>query len=262
MANHLSARIDFPFRLDTSEFREKVIIYFQLPDYVMRIDVPGKRLSSTTTTIFLLWMLGSALLLYSIAVIFLYNQVRALRRLSTSVAEFGKGRDQDAPFIANSAIEIREATNAFNNMRNQINRFIRQRTDMLSAISHDLRTPMTRIKLQLALMEKDNDTQSIENNLDEMEQMITSYLAFAKGEGTEKASIINISEFMVNMVNKWQQEKTPITIDIEENITLLLRPIAFGRCIDNLLSNAMKFANHIWLNMKKRPKYGCYLNRR
>ena len=253
LARDLQQNIDFPFRIDTSAFKDLVIVYIQLPNHVLQINVPGKRLFSSTTYIFLLWVFGSSLLLYSIAVIFMRNQVKAIRRLSKSVTDFGKGRDTPVAFVANSAIEIQDATNAFNNMRNQINRFIKQRTDMLSGVSHDLRTPMTRIKLQLALMPKDKDTQMIADNLQEMESMIEGYLTFARGEGTEKAIEIKLDEFMHHIIDKWHYEKTPISYNIDhDDMVILLRPVAFTRCIDNLISNSIKYAQNIWINIHKK----------
>ncbi|HEM47336.1 MAG TPA: HAMP domain-containing protein, partial [Alphaproteobacteria bacterium] len=153
LSRALSGRVQRPFRIDSSDFKERVIVDLQLKDAVMTIVVPGKRLFSTTTYIFLMWMVGTSLVVFAVASIFMRNQVRPIRRLAAAADAFGKGRDTAAvDFKPEGALEVRQAAAAFNLMRARLRRQFRQRTDMLSGVSHDLRTPITRMKLQLAML--------------------------------------------------------------------------------------------------------------
>jgi two-component system osmolarity sensor histidine kinase EnvZ len=154
----------------------------QLPDGVMEIFVPRERLFSSTTYIFLMWMIGTSLLLFAIATMFMRNQVRPIRRLAAAVDNFGKGRDVP-DFKPEGATEIRRAAAAFERMRGRINNALTQRTEMLAGVSHDLRTPLTRMKLQLAMLAESKGVEDLKEDLREMEVMVEEFLAFARGEG-------------------------------------------------------------------------------
>ena len=153
----------------------------------------GKRLFSSTTYIFILWMVGTSLVLFAVASIFMRNQVRPIRRLAQAADAFGKGGEMSQDFRIQGASEVRLAATAFNRMRERINRQIRQRTDMLSGVSHDLRTPLTRIKLQLAMVPESPEIEELKSDLSDMEKMIEGYLTFARGEGDEKGVEMSLS---------------------------------------------------------------------
>ena len=154
------------------------------------MEAPRKRLAIGTIFLFVGWLVGSALLLFAIAALFMRNQVRAIRRLARSAEAFGMGRDVP-PIRPEGAAEVRQAAAAFNRMQERIRRFLAQRTEMLAGVSHDLRTPLTRLRLALAMLprteELRQDVAEMTADVEEMERMIGGYLAFARGEGTEQA---------------------------------------------------------------------------
>jgi two-component system osmolarity sensor histidine kinase EnvZ len=156
----------------------------QLPEGVLTANVPRKRLSTSTTYIFVLWMIGSSLVLLLVAAIFLRNQVKSVRRLAAAAESFGKGRSVSFTKVE-GALEVRQAAAAFIRMRGRIERQIRQRTEMLAGVSHDLRTPLTRMKLALELLGGDPTAAGLKSDVADMERLITLYLEFARGEGTE-----------------------------------------------------------------------------
>jgi len=252
MAHALQERVQRPFMLDTSSFKTRVIIDIQMPSGVLSIIVPGKRLFSSTTYIFVLWMVGTSLVLFAVASIFMRNQVRPIRRLAEAADTFGKGGEMSQDFRIQGATEVRIAATAFNRMRERINRQIRQRTDMLSGVSHDLRTPMTRMKLQLAMVPDSPEIEDLKSDLTEMEQMIEGYLTFARGDGDEKAVETDLSDVIAESIATWRRNGTSIDLHIEDEINLPLKRKAFGRCIDNLIANASKYGDHIWVRAGRR----------
>ena len=252
MAHALQERVQRPFMLDTSSFKTRVIIDIQMPSGVLSIIVPGKRLFSSTTYIFVLWMVGTSLVLFAVASIFMRNQVRPIRRLAEAADAFGKGGEMSQDFRIQGATEVRIAATAFNRMRERINRQIRQRTDMLSGVSHDLRTPMTRMKLQLAMLPDSPEIENLKSDLTEMEQMIEGYLTFARGDGDEKSVETDLSDVIAESVATWRRNGTTIDLHVEDQINLPLKRKAFGRCIDNLIANASIYGDHIWVRAGRR----------
>lgn len=255
MAHALQERVQRPFMLDTSSFKTRVIIDIQLPTGVLSVIVPGKRLFSSTTYIFILWMVGTSLVLFAVASIFMRNQVRPIQRLAEAADAFGKGGEMSQDFRIQGATEVRIAATAFNRMRERINRQIRQRTDMLSGVSHDLRTPMTRMKLQLAMVPDAPEIEDLKSDLAEMEQMIEGYLTFARGDGDEKAVKTDLSNVISKSVATWRRNGTSIDLHVEDEISLPLKQKVFRRCIDNLIANASKYGDHIWVRAGQRQNY-------
>ena len=247
LARALKQHIQRPFVIETTVFKEKVIIDVQLPDGVLTIIAPGERLFSSTTYILLFWMVGTSLILIGIAVIFLRNQIRPIRRLAAAADRFGKGRGLDREFHISGAREVRQAGSAFNLMRARISRQIRQRTDMLSGVSHDLRTPLTRMKLQLAMLGDDDAIGELNADVVEMEKMIEGYLTFARGEGDEPAVESDLSELIETAVAGWRRNGSKIDCHVEGRLTLPVQKDGLRRCIDNLISNAERYGEHIWL---------------
>src|ERR1700761_2083567 len=180
----LQERVSRPFTIGAYGDDNWVEIRVQLPDGVLDVRSPQRRLFSYTAFVFIAWVVGASLLLTGIAVIFMRNQVRPIRRLALAAENFGKGRDTTRLKTA-GALEVRQAAAAFLTMRDRIRRQIAQRTEMLAGVSHDLRTPLTRMKLQLALLEEGEETEERRADVGEMETMIEAYLAFARGEGGE-----------------------------------------------------------------------------
>ena len=184
LATQLSEFVKRPFLTDTRSLETAVEIHVQLGDGVLQVVAPRRRLFSSTTYLVILWMVGSSLALFAIAVLFMRNQVRPIRQLAGAAEAFGKGRDS-AAFRIVGASEVRQAAAAFNQMRDRIRRQIAQRTEMLAGVSHDLRTPLTRMKLALAMLGDGADTADLKADVAEMEKMLGGYLAFARGEGRE-----------------------------------------------------------------------------
>ena len=251
LRRELTAHLHRPFQIDTQSYDREVVINVQMPEGVLRIVVSRKRLFSSTTYIFILWMVGVSLVLFAIATFFMRNQVRPLRRLAISADRFGRGLDVP-DFKQAGALEVRQAASAFTLMRERIQRQISQRTEMLAGVSHDLRTPLTRIRLQLALMKDNPDIANIRTDINDMEKMLEGYLAFARGEGGENTVAINLGALLDEVAASARREGATIDLHIEGDITLPLRRNAFKRALANLISNSARHADHISIRVGKR----------
>ncbi len=250
LSDAIKAAITLPFQLSEVD-DDRVAIRVQTADSVLSITTPKKRLSSFTVYLFLVWMVGTSLLLFGVATIFMSNQVRSVRRLAIAAESFGKGRD--APwFKPEGATEVRQAAQAFLVMRDRIKRQIDQRTEMLAGVSHDLRTPLTRMKLQLAMMPADPNAVDLKEDVAEMERMVEGYLAFARGEGREAMRPANLSELVETVVGRFTRNAAPIDLHIERGLTMPLRPHAVERCLSNLIGNAVRYAQHVAVRVGQR----------
>jgi two-component system osmolarity sensor histidine kinase EnvZ len=246
----LDTYVSLPVRVDTSRFRDLVRIDIQMREGVLTVEVPGSRLFSSSTYIFLMWMAGTSLVLFAIASVFMRNQIRPIKRLARAADRFGKGRQderEDEDYKPQGSTEVRQAAHAFNLMRRRILRQIRQRTDMLSGVSHDLRTPLTRMRLQLALLEPGEERAALEAELGEMERMIEGYLDFARGEGGEPPVEVDLGALVGEVLSPFGRTGTPIDGHVEGQIRLVLKPNAMRRLLTNLVANARKYAGNVWL---------------
>ncbi|MBT3237793.1 MAG: HAMP domain-containing protein [Rhodospirillaceae bacterium] len=236
--------VRLPFRVGMDDDGRHVVIDVQLTDGVLRVVVNRKRLFSSTTYVFVIWMVGSSLILFAVATIFMRNQVKPIRRLAEAADDFGKGRD--APnFKPEGASEVRRAAAAFIAMRERIGRQIEQRTGMLSGVSHDLRTPLTRMKLQLEMASADSGLENIKDDISEMEHMLEEYLAFARGEGGEEAVPTDLGGLLDDVVGRSRRKGGVIDLHVESDIRMPLRPNAFQRAVTNLIENATRYADHV-----------------
>jgi two-component system osmolarity sensor histidine kinase EnvZ len=179
-------------------------------------------------------------------VLFMRAQVRPIRQLAGAAEDFGKGRDS-AGFRIEGASEVRQAAAAFNQMRDRIRRQIAQRTEMLAGVSHDLRTPLTRMKLALALLGDTPEYADLKADVAEMEKMLGGYLAFARGEGREPPAVIDLAELLREVAAAAQREGADIRLAAAPDLTLTLRPDAMRRCLTNLIGNAQRHAKSIWI---------------
>jgi len=242
----MRGRVDLPFDIETPGYPYAIRINVQIPRGVLRVNVPRDRLYSSTTYIFVMWMVGSSLVLLAVATIFLRNQVKSLRRLAAAAEGFGKGRP--VPFFKiEGALEVRQAAIAFLKMRDRIQRQVRQRTQMLAGVSHDLRTPLTRMKLALELLRDDPAVEELKSDVTEMERMVHGYLDFARGEGTEMPVETDISLLLEDIAAAMRREGTPLAVAAPSEYVMLVRPNALRRCIGNLIGNARRHGNHVWL---------------
>jgi two-component system osmolarity sensor histidine kinase EnvZ len=243
----MKGRVDLPYRIDALGDPPGVEIKVQLPLGVLTVGAPSKRLFSPTTYIFVMWMVGSSLVLLVVAAIFLRNQVKSLRRLAAAAESFGKGRP--VPFFkVEGAVEVRQAAIAFMRMRDRIQRQIRQRTQMLAGVSHDLRTPLTRMKLALELLRDDPAVAELKSDVAEMERMVHGYLDFARGEGTEAPVETDIALLLEDIAAAMRREGTPLTVAAAPECVMPVRPNALRRCIANLIGNACRHGSRVWLS--------------
>lgn len=247
----LAERIQESFNVSPHIRREWIEIDIEIVQQgVLHIQIPERRLFSSTAYVFLLWMIGSAALLSFIAILFMRNQIRPIRQLARAADRFGRGLDVPK-FRESGAREVRQAAAAFEKMRERIARQIEQRTTMLAGVSHDLRTPLTRIKLELELSDNAELAEAIKKDIRDMERMIDGYLEFARGEDNESARMIDFSDFMRAMVESVVKQGVKINAKIDDDLQISLKATSFRRCIDNILSNAQKYANHIWLRVHR-----------
>jgi two-component system osmolarity sensor histidine kinase EnvZ len=245
----LAEKVRLPFSMDWVTDPQSVLIRVQLPDGVLEVQAPRKRLYSATVYLFVLWLVGSALLLFAIAALFMRNQVRAIRRLAKAAEAFGMGRDT-GPIKPEGASEVRQAATAFNRMQERIRRFLVQRTEMLAGVSHDLRTPLTRMRLALAMLPADEslrqDVAEMTADVAEMDRMIGGYLAFARGEGREQAEPVDLTAVLEEAAGA-RRAGARVVVDVPERLTLPLRADAVRRAITNLVDNARRHARNVTL---------------
>ena len=201
---------------------------------------------ASNSQIFLLWMVGTSLVLLTVAILFLRNQIRPILRLAEAADSFGKGRPAPPDFRPRGAREVRQAAQAFIEMRDRIERHVEQRTTMLAGVSHDLRTVLTRFKLQLALFEESPELDAMRADVDEMQDMLEDYLAFAKGDAGEEIVRTDIGEILseVQQPGSWQAGRFASRSG-EAPLVVPLRRHAFKRAVANLVTNAARFADHV-----------------
>ncbi|WP_419903801.1 ATP-binding protein [Kiloniella sp.] len=244
-------RKEYRYTIDTVSLIDQVKIQVQIEEGVLLVLVPSKRLFSSTTYLVILWMVGSSVITFGVAFIFMRNQVRPIQRLARAAESFGKGRDVKG-FKPEGATEVRQASGAFIRMRSRIKRQVEHRTAMLAGVSHDLRTPLTRMKLQLAMSGDDEDTKNLQADVSDMEKMVEGYLAFARGEGREETASCDISSLLGDLVHQLGINNNPIDLHIEENIEISLRKENFKRAITNLVTNAQRYGDHVMICAKIR----------
>ena len=226
------------------------------PERVMTLTTSTKRLNSSTTTIFLLWLGGSSLLLVLVSTQFLRNQIRPIRQLAKAAKKFGMG--QDVPeFRPRGAEEVRLAGRAFIEMRDRIQRYITSRTEMLAGISHDLRTPLTRMKLQIAVSKlTDAEKQALESDIAEMEHMVAEYLAFAKGEAGEEAVLADIPHLIEAMVQDYSKQGAAVGFECDGALKLVaeVKLQALRRAVQNVIENALKYGEEAYVVLNKQRR--------
>jgi two-component system osmolarity sensor histidine kinase EnvZ len=251
----LSERLDQPFWFDTTRYPAYVDVRVVVPGGVMRVLAPRDRAFATQGHIFVLWMTVATVLLTAIAILFIRNQVRAIERLANAAEAFGRGGE--APqFKPHGAKEVRRAAYAFLDMRARIQRHIEQRTTLLASVSHDLRTPLTRLKLALALAEPSKRNDAMKGDLAEMEHMIDEYLAFARGEGGEAVETVRLRALIEQVSEGAKHAGAKVTLHVDKGLTARVRPNALKRALSNLVMNAAVHGEKIEVAARLRPSGG------
>lgn len=246
--SRLRARIKHP--VDIYSDQEKVIttiVYFG--DKALVIDTPYKRLINSTSQIFIWWMTGITTILLVVSILFLKNQIRPIARLARLADNFGRGHDVTYAYKPEGAHEVRQAFKAFINMQQRISRFVKQRTEMLAGISHDLRTPLTRIKLELALQkDKPEFVNELEKDILELETMITSYIEFVRGDEGEEATQQDIAAVLEDVVKRYKSKKIKLNA---APVTAYIRPNSMKRVFKNVIDNALKYGKNLRITAAK-----------
>ena len=233
---------------DTSKFKNTVNLKIIKQDGYFEFFIPRERLTSTSVRIFALWITLPAILIVAIAIIFLKNQTRPIKKLAEASKRFGRGENIEE-FVPSGASEIRQAGYEFEKMRKRILRHLNQRSEMLSGISHDLRTPLTRMKLQLALIKDKNLINRFSSDIDEMEKMLNEYLQFSSESNKEKTEEFELNILIQNIIKKFNNNL--ITFNRGEEFLFNGRKLSMQRCLNNLIENSTKFANKIEINFQK-----------
>ena len=251
----LANRLDQPFWFDTTRYPAYVDVRVQQPQGVLRIIAPRERAVATQAHIFVLWLFVATILLMGVAILFIRNQVRAIERLAEAAEAFGRGEARER-FKPSGAREVRAAAQAFMDMRDRIQRHIDQRTALLASVSHDLRTPLTRLRLELALAPAFKRAEAMRGDLDEMEHMIDEYLALARGEAGEPAQEVLVADLLAGAGEDARRAGAEVEIAAPEGLTAIVRPLAFKRALTNLAGNAAAHGDHVRLSARPLPSGG------
>ena len=236
------------FWFDTTSYKELIDLRIKYQDGYFKFLVPRDRVTSSSARIFALWITVPAIIMVIISLIFLKNQTRPITNLARAAERFGKGEDVDE-FRPSGALEIRQAGHEFDKMRKRILRHLNQRTEMLSGISHDLRTPLTRMKLQIAFIKDKDLAAKLAEDINEMEKMLNEYLQFTSSSYVEKDEMFNLSELIEEIVTKYDNEN--IQKDLLPRIYINGRKNLINRCLNNIIDNALKYGNKVQIKLSK-----------
>ena len=248
MSSEITRQINRPFWIDTVGNSNIIEVRIQLENKVLRVFVRRSQAYASNTHIFIIWMVGTSLVLLMIAIPFLRNQIRPILQLAEAAESFGKGRPMPADFRPRGAEEVRRAGFAFMQMRERIERQIEQRTAMLTGVSHDLRTILTRFKLQLALSRSKADTEAMNQDIEDMQSMLEGYLAFARGEASEDPGRFDLASYLEKVSDEAKLRKRKITTKLTGDPSIHVRPNAFDRLLSNIVGNAFRYAKTVEVN--------------
>ena len=233
---------------DTTSYKEVVELRIKYQNGFLQIFFPKEKIAPSAARLFALWITLPGLLLILIAIVFLKNQTRPIVNLARAAEKFGKG-EFVKEFRPSGAREIRQAAYEFDKMRKRITIHLNQRSEMLSGISHDLRTPLTRLKLQLALLKQQDLAKKMGDDIEEMERMLNEYLEFSRHQKNEETEMININSVIDEVVKKYENRE--IEISVEENLKINIRPNSIKRCLTNLIDNGLSYGKKVAISSNK-----------
>ena len=253
LPDEISKQIHRPFWIDSLGRSGLVEIRVDIGDGVLRMITHRNLAYEPNVHIFILWMLGASIVLLTVAILFLRNQIRPILRLAEAAEHFGMGRDFD--FRPHGAREVRQAGTAFIEMKKRVERALEQRTAMLNGVSHDLRTILTRFKLSLALIEDEAEIELLQKDVEEMQRMLEAYLAFARGDGGEAAAPTDLKAMLDDLRSDAERQGAEVVVEASGNLVVKLRPNAFKRCLANLVGNALRHGAHIALQASREQRF-------
>ena len=253
LPKEVGKQITQPFWIDTIGRSGLMEIRVDLGGRVLRLVTRRALAYEANAHIFVLWMLGAMVLLLTLAIIFLRNQIRPILRLAKAAEDFGKGRDLD--FNPHGAREVRQAGHAFIEMKRRVERASEQRTAMLNGVSHDLRTMLTRFKLSLALLDNSADSEFLQNDVDEMGQMLEGYLAFARGDTGESTAQINVGSILEDLRAASERHGADLGVETRGDLDIRIRPMAMKRCVGNLVANAQRHAERVRVSATREAQF-------
>lgn len=247
LREEITQQINRPFWIDTVGDSNLLEIRIRLdePEMVLRVYARRSQAYASNSHIFLLWMVGASLFLIAISILFLRNQIRPIQQLARAAEMYGKGRDLPGNFQIRGAREVRQAGFAFLEMRERIDRQIKQRTAMLTGVSHDLRTILTRFKLQVALNKNKAEAEELQRDIDEMQRMLQGYLDFAKGESGEEAIDVNVHDLLDRFSNEAKLKGRKYEVICPQDLTIRAKPDGLSRLVGNLVSNAFRHGKRV-----------------
>ncbi|AJD41962.1 HAMP domain-containing protein [Rhizobium sp. SEMIA 4085] len=254
LSDEISDQIKRPFWIDTVGDSSLVEIRIKLDDKILRVLTKRNQTYASNTHIFIVWMVGASLVLIGVSILFLRGQIRPILTLAQAAESFGKGHKHD-DFYPRGADEVRRAGLAFILMRERIERQIEQRTAMLTGVSHDLRTVLTRFKLQLALAGNSPELQGLNEDVNDMQSMLEAYMAFARSEIEEDVGELKLTELLGKIATDFALHEKQLTYSIEGEDKISVRPNAFTRLVTNLASNARRYANTLNIEAKHGAKW-------
>tara|TARA_A100001011_G_scaffold207889_1_gene216076 strand:- start:1072 stop:2391 length:1320 start_codon:yes stop_codon:yes gene_type:complete len=250
LRRELKSNFDFDkYWFDTTSYKELIDLRIKYQNGYFRFLVPKDRVTSSSARIFALWITVPAVIMIIISLIFLKNQTRPITRLARAAEKFGRG-EETTEFKPSGALEIRQAGYEFDKMKKRIQRHLNQRTEMLSGISHDLRTPLTRMKLQMAFINEKDLAKKLSEDIDEMEKMLNEYLQFTSSSYIEKDEMFNLSELIQNIIEKYNNKN--ISQDLVPRIYFNGRKNLVRRSLNNLIDNALRYANKVEVKLNKK----------
>jgi two-component system, OmpR family, osmolarity sensor histidine kinase EnvZ len=254
LSEEIATQISRPFWIDTVGNSDIVEIRIQLETQVLRVFAKRNQAYASNSVIFLSWMVGTSLVLLAIAIIFLRNQIRPIQALAKASEAFGRGQKPSEDFRPRGAEEVRRAGTAFLRMRERIERQIDQRTAMLTGVSHDLRTVLTRFRLQLEFATSADDRAALRKDVDEMQSMLEGYLAFAKGDVAEEAIQFNVADFFARFESEAQLRSKTVELKLAGIKDIIVKPNGFSRLMSNLVSNALRHADKVVVTARPAPR--------